>query len=365
MQFFHLHNIFNWRGRWFFNWRGRWPLPNLGCWLLASLLLVSEVVHLVAFAFSTCSWNTSFSKFILIFWVFCHAWNNPFCYLVRGYDTCLSKENLKAYLRGWCNKTQPQVQYQIPSNTTLAGWQGSGPWSRQALRHFSQISRSLSLPLIWFVSLSPAASLTDAAAFWSTQTCPLQGETLKWPLKLHCNHTQLKTTRKCLPYASQPSVSVLVSWRWIIGKSGRAVPGQTSWVAVTLIAHVCDQICQSHSAVCPAVWQVFDAAQALERIKPFLNWLYLSPHATGALRTHQTQPAPTFLPLWTNELFLSKNVYSLLDHQRRLTEQQRPSRVSWTIKENKKRQSDLIPSSLAIAWGLRHDPDGPCLCFSV
>lgn len=250
MQFFHLHNIFNWRGRWFFNWRGRWPLPNLGCWLLASLLLVSEVVHLVAFAFSTCSWNTSFSKFILIFWVFCHAWNNPFCYLVRGYDTCLSKENLKAYLRGWCNKTQPQVQYQIPSNTTLAGWQGSGPWSRQALRHFSQISRSLSLPLIWFVSLSPAASLTDAAAFWSTQTCPLQGETLKWPLKLHCNHTQLKTTRKCLPYASQPSVSVLVSWRWIIGKSGRAVPGQTSWVAVTLIAHVCDQICQSHSAVC-------------------------------------------------------------------------------------------------------------------
>lgn len=174
-----------------------------------------------------------------------------------------------------------------------AGWQGSGPWSRQALRHFFWISGSLSLPLIWFLSPSPAASLTDAAAFWSTQTSPRRGETLKWPLKLHCNHTQLKTTRKCLPYATKPSVCVLVSWRGIIDKSWRAVPGQRRWAAVTLIAHVCDQICQSHSAVClPGVWQVFDAAQALERIKPFLNWLYLSPRATGALRTHQTRPPP-------------------------------------------------------------------------
>lgn len=86
---------------------------------------------------------------------------------------------------------------------------------------------------------------------------------------------------------------------------------------MTLIAGVCDQICQSHSAVClPGVWQVFDAAQALERIKPFLNWLYLSPRATGALRIHQTH-LPLFLPLWTNELFLSKNMCSPLDHQRR------------------------------------------------
>lgn len=35
------------------------------------------------------------------------------------------------------------------------------------------------------------------------------------------------------------------------------------------------------------------------------------------------------------------------------------------LKKTKKRQSDLIPSSLAIARGLRHDPDGPCVCFTV
>lgn len=58
-----------------------------------------------------------------------------------------------------------------------------------------------------------------------TATCPLQGETLKWPLKLHCNHTQLKTTRKCLPYAPEPCVSVSVGWRWIIDRSGRRVSG--------------------------------------------------------------------------------------------------------------------------------------------
>lgn len=51
---------------------------------------------------------------------------------------------------------------------------------------------------------------------------------------------------------------------------------------------------------------------------------------------YQTRSSPTFLPLWTNELFLSKNVYSLLDHQKRLTVQRRALRVSCTIQENKK-----------------------------
>lgn len=54
--------------------------------------------------------------------------------------------------------------------------------------------------------------------FWSTQTYPQRGETFKLPLKLHCNHTQLKTTSKCLPYASKPTVFVLVIWRDIIVK---------------------------------------------------------------------------------------------------------------------------------------------------
>ncbi len=73
------------------------------------------------------------------------------------------------------------------------------------------------------------------------------------------------------------------------------MPDWRSSAAVTLTARVCDQICHSHSAVClPGVWQVLDAAQALERIKPFLNWLYLTPCATGAQWTHQTHPPPFF-----------------------------------------------------------------------
>lgn len=72
--------------------------------------------------------------------------------------------------------------------------------------------------------------------------------------------------------------------------------------------------------------------------------LPFSPCNRSSTNTSNTAPLPTFLPLRTHELFLSKNVRSLLDHQRRLTEQQCPSRVSRTIKENKKRQSDLIPS---------------------
>lgn len=171
--------------------------------------------------------------------MFCHAWNNPFCDLVRGYDIVLYKENLKAHSRDWCSETQLQVQYQIPWNT-LSGWQGSGPWSRQDLRHFSRISQSLRLPLIWFVSLSPATSLTDAAAFWSTQTCPLQGETLKWPLKLHCNHTQLKTTRKCLPYASKPPFSCF---------SDLKVDYWQKWESSTSV----DKLCGGDS-YCPCLW---------------------------------------------------------------------------------------------------------------
>lgn len=131
--------------------------------------------------------------------------------------------------------------------------------------------------------------------------------------------------------------------------------------AVTLIACVCDRICQSHSAVClSGVWQVFDAAQALERIKPFLNWLYLSPCATGAQRT--SNASPPFLPLWTNELFLSKNMCRLWDHRRRLN-----NSTLWELGEQSRKTKKWLPalilSSLAIAQGLHHDPDGPCLCF--
>lgn len=122
------------------------------------------------------------------------------------------------------------------------------------------------------------------------QTSSLPGETLKPPLKLYCNHTPLKETRKCLPHASKPCVCALVSCRGLLTR-----------VRVVELSGA-DQICQSHSAVClPGVWQVFDAAQALERIKPFLNWLYLPAHATGALWTHQK-----LLLLWSNELFLAK-----------------------------------------------------------
>lgn len=124
-----------------------------------------------------------------------------------------------------------------------AGWQGSGPWSQQALRQFFWISGSLRLALIWSLSPSPAASPTDAAAFWSTQTSPRWGETLKWPLKLRCNHTQLKTTRKCLPYASNPSVCVLLNWRGIIDKSMsgawiKELSGQRRLLPVSVIRSV-------------------------------------------------------------------------------------------------------------------------------
>lgn len=47
-------------------------------------------------------------------------------------------------------------------------------------------------------------------------------------------------------------------------------------------------------------------------------------------------PSPHFRPQWTDELFLSKNMCALLDHQRRLNGRQRLLRVSRTTKENKK-----------------------------
>lgn len=142
-------------------------MPSLFHWLQPSVcrsLNVSKVVCNVKLnkydtfckdVFSTIheiSQNIFFSALSCLL----HARDNQCCYLVRQYNTYLSKENFKACSRGLYNKAQQQVQYQILSNT-LAGWQGSGRWSREALRHFSQISRSLSLPLIWFVSLSPSA----------------------------------------------------------------------------------------------------------------------------------------------------------------------------------------------------------------
>jgi len=120
---------------------------------------------------------------------------------------------------------------------------------------------------------------------------------------------------------------------------------------VTLIAPVCDHICQSHSAVClPGVWQVFDAAQALKRIKPFLNWLYLCPCATGVLRTHQTHLLPSPL-LWTNQLFLSKSMCSTMGHHRRLNKS-----YLWELVEHSKKTNSICP-----AWFLHHWPlHGDC-----
>lgn len=130
------------------------------------------------------------------------------------------------------------------------------------------------------------------------------------------------------------SLCVFVRWRRIIDKRVRVVPGLRSWLALTLTARVCDQICQSHSAVClPGVWQSFDAAQALERIKPFLNWLYLAPSATGALLTHQ--PPIHLSSAVTDELFISKNMCSLLDHQRALNN----SALRGLVEQSKKTKS--------------------------
>lgn len=83
---------------------------------------------------------------------------------------------------------------------------------------------------------------------------------------------------------------------------------------------------------------------------------------SGALRTHQTSPLPP--RPWTNELFLSKNMCSVLDHQKNLNNGAL-GELAEQSKKTRKRQPDLIPSSLTIARGLRHDPDGPCLCFGV
>lgn len=115
------------------------------------------------------------------------------------------KSRVKIWLSGRFHETQPipgTVSNPLKCKCSFpTGWQGSGPWSQQALRQFSRIRERLSRPLIWVLSLSPVASVTDAAAVWSTQLSPWWGETMKWPSKLHCNHAQLKTTRKCLPYA--------------------------------------------------------------------------------------------------------------------------------------------------------------------
>lgn len=71
------------------------------------------------------------------------------------------------------------------------GWQGTGSWSQQSLRPFCWLSGSLNS--VWFDSM---LHLWHAAAFRSTQTSPWWGETLKWPLKLHCNQTQPKNNKK-------------------------------------------------------------------------------------------------------------------------------------------------------------------------
>lgn len=133
-------------------------------------------------------------------------------------------------------------------------------------------------------------------------------------------------------------------------------------------------------SVCLVFDKVFDAAQALERIKPFLDWLYLSLSLWPSLTPSMFLPAspvqqkllehfkhallPPLFRCEPTNYFYQKICASLLDHQR-TQKQGRLLRVSRTIKENKKRQPVLIPSLLAIARGLWHDPDGPRLCFSV
>lgn len=151
---------------------------------------------------------------------------------------------------------------------------------------------------------------------------------------------QLKTTRKCLPYASKSSVSILASWSWII----------------TVIRFVTAQlfVCLLLGRVC-----------ALERIKPFLSrftFLSMQWELCEHIKRSPCHPPPFFCCDPMN-YFCQKNKYGQLVGSAQETGC--PSRVSSTIKENKKRQSDLIPSSLVIAWGFCYDPDGPGLCFSV
>lgn len=145
-----------------------------------------------------------------------------------------------------------------------------------------------------------------------------------------------------------PLFSVLASCSWIIA------------------ARVCDQVCH-RSAVClPAA----EPVRALERIKPFLSrftFLSMQQDLCEHIKHSPCHPSPPPPPPFfccdpMNYLCQKQNMPSLLDQQRRLA---RPSRVSSTIKENKKRQSGMTPSSLVIARGFGCDPDGPALCFSV
>lgn len=241
-----------------------------------------------------------------------------------------------------------------------AGWQSSVSWSQQALRQYFRISGSLSLPLIWFLSPSPAASLTDAAAFWSTQSPPRWGETLKWPLKLHCNHTHLKTTRKCLPYASKPSVCVLVSRRGDYWQERES----RAWI---------EELSGSDSC-CPCLWS--DLSEPLSCLSA---WCLTSVWCSTGLRedqalpelalplslcnrssanTSNTYPPPTHpffrSTLWTNELFLSKNMCNLLDHKMRLNNSALPELVEQSQKNKKvpARHDSLITGHCTgiVAW---------------
>lgn len=202
---------------------GRWPLLNLGYSHLANTFLMSVFWVMLG-------------RRVNVGWWLSEAWSSGLCHDLNPFPGTISNP----FKRKYSFPLGGKVQDRDP---------------KQALRHFFRISGSLSIPLIWFLSPSLDASLTDAAAaFWSTQTSPLRGETLKWLLKLHCNHTQLKTTRKCLPYASKPSVCVWASRRGIIDKSGRAWIEELSGGWLLLAVSVIRSVRATQLSVCP----VFD-----------------------------------------------------------------------------------------------------------